>query len=1410
MEVRGFSTKSLILSLALVLVLVSTPPLGLAQGRPTAPASGMPGGGPSDFALPSFSAAATQFPGATPPVSDASDSAHPSRADVLTRGSLPGLQEGATLQPQAQNVELVGQIGGSVYAVALQGDYAYIGVGPRLVILDVSNPAQPPVIGQTGVLPGMVGDVAVAGAYAYVADGEGGLRIVDVSDPAHPAEAGSYDTPGVAYDVAVSGAYAYVADREGGLRIVDVSDPAHPAETGSCDTPGSFAWGVAVSGAYAYVADRGSGLRIVDVSDPAHPAEVGFYDTPGQAHGVAVSGAYAYVADWGGLRIVDVSDPAHPSEVGFYNTLYAVGVAVSGAYAYVAAEFSGLRIVDVSDPAHPAEAGSCATLYAVGVAVSGAYAYVADGEGGLRIVDVSDPAHPTEAGSCDTPGAAWGVAVSGAYAYVADREGGLRIVDVSDPAHPAEVGFYNTPGYAYGVAVAGAYAYVADREGGLIILRFTGSGTGTSPSGLLTLLLASSLPATHSLTARVLARNTGAAPQQFTLIIRLWQGSTTLGTQTFALSPAGGATADQPVDFGLRPAGRYRVEATLSAGGITLATRSRDVVVADPDVSRIMLYAGDLKATAHAELDDIAYIPAYALADEIMTLGLDALEDKAIGKFADLAAPIQDAGGISPATSDAAITQMQDKLGRIRQHKQSRSIAIRLFVHDGYGVTLPNGFDPLNPDLDFITDPILKDRIKGAIVGYLANFLRDRLISPLWVNTPRGEVDARHTAFEDFVGSHAVAEPPGLARQMQAGQDRIHNVVESDALVTLGPYDVLGHTLRYDLTLQEQENKRQQMDKFGDVLKIALAAVLVIGVVIILLLIIGAISSAGTLAAVVAPIIWKIIKILSTLSKVSKVAIALLVVSMLFTVPVIAPHVPQYHDETLDAAEALINGKGLASLHSFDVTVQPNEARLTARVAGPETGESQVLVETALYSVDGRITHIVWSPLQIQAGQQATLSKDVPLAPGAYRAVTTLYAEGNVTAVETVPFNMAEPAVELALSLTPSRLSLGEPVQAHVTLTNTSAISDVNDLTLIVESTDGVNFDAWPVSLAAGTAQQIDYTFTPPMTGAYVLRASLGIGLNTLEQQDAAYSVGNGPAVALNTNVSDVYTPGLAVTLPLTLTNVGDTAAAVTVTVHTMDRLQTGVVIFSSTLTVAVPSGATMFATATALPNAQPGLYSAWLEMNGIMYDARDFAVSAENTLFGLLTVGDLYPAVGQSVPVTATVRDADNTPTNATITVTLQSPTGMLTILPMTRVSSGTYRANYTPLISGTYSLELAVTRANNRSVGGQAFFVAGTPTLLIPTIEGQPRAEAILPLTVTVHSEAGIPIPDVTVVLSGTEEVLRGKTDAAGRLVLQTFPPDARSYVLTTDKLGYAGAITEVNVEWVRLYLPLVLRNR
>ena len=197
------------------------------------------------------------------------------------------------LRAEAQNVELVGQLGGACDAVAVQGNTAYVGVGPRLVVLDVSNPASPVVLGQSAVLPGTVMYVAVAGTLAYVVAGGAGLRVVDVSNPAAPRQVGYY--PGRAEGVAVSGTLAYVA--AGDLLVVDVSNPAAPRELGFYDTPG-YAYGVAVSGTLAYVADEEGGLRVVDVSNPASPRELGFYDTPSDAYGVAVSGTLAYVADW--------------------------------------------------------------------------------------------------------------------------------------------------------------------------------------------------------------------------------------------------------------------------------------------------------------------------------------------------------------------------------------------------------------------------------------------------------------------------------------------------------------------------------------------------------------------------------------------------------------------------------------------------------------------------------------------------------------------------------------------------------------------------------------------------------------------------------------------------------------------------------------------------------------------------------------------------------------------------------------------------------------------------------------------------------------------------------------------------------------------------------------------------------
>ena len=366
----------------------------------------------------------------------------------------------------ADNVELVGYIGGSTYSAAVKGGLVYVGEGFALTILDISNEQDPLIVGKTLPFPGIVRDVTVVGDYAYVANSWGGLRIINVADPTTPVEVGYYKTPSNANGVTVAGEYAYVADEENGLRIINVADPTTPIEVGffNAQTP-SYTNGVTVAGDYAYIAD-GWGLRIINVADPTTPAEVGFYDTSDWARGVAVVGNYAYVIarDAGaGLQIIDVTDPTTPTEAGHYDTQgFGGNVAVVEDYAYIANN-DDLLIINVADPNAPSETGYYKTPgNAVDVTVAGNYAYVADEECGLRIINASDRADLTEAGFYDTPSDAYDVAVAGEYAYVADRQNGLRIINVADPAIPIETGFYDTPNDAFGVAVAGEYAYVVD------------------------------------------------------------------------------------------------------------------------------------------------------------------------------------------------------------------------------------------------------------------------------------------------------------------------------------------------------------------------------------------------------------------------------------------------------------------------------------------------------------------------------------------------------------------------------------------------------------------------------------------------------------------------------------------------------------------------------------------------------------------------------------------------------------------------------------------------------------------------------------------------------------------------------------------------------------------------------------
>ncbi|MDM8520113.1 clostripain-related cysteine peptidase [Anaerolineales bacterium HSG6] len=434
-------------------------------------------------------------------------------------------------QAQTGTVDLIGQIGGVTNAVFVKGNTAYIGVGPRLVILDISDPSNPTKLGESAVLPEVVQDVYVSGNYAYVANGLSGLQIINISNPAAPTLSGScdtsdlavgvtvsgsyayvadygsglqvinisnpvaptlsggYDTSGTAYGVTVSGSYAYVADYYS-LQVINISNPTTPTMSGSYDTPG-IARGVTVSGNYAYVADDSSGLQVINISNPTTPTLSGSYDTSGYARGVTVSGSYAYIADYnGGLQVINISNPSLPTLSGSYNTSgSARGVVVSGSYAYVAN--SGLQVINISNPTALTLSGSYDTLVSAirGITVSGSYAYVVSGAGcDLQVINISNPSLPTLVSSYDTPGLARSVTVSGSYAYVADDSSGLQVINISNPVAPSLSGSYNTPGGANDVTVSGSYAYVADGYSGLQVINISNpaspslSGSYDTPS----------------------------------------------------------------------------------------------------------------------------------------------------------------------------------------------------------------------------------------------------------------------------------------------------------------------------------------------------------------------------------------------------------------------------------------------------------------------------------------------------------------------------------------------------------------------------------------------------------------------------------------------------------------------------------------------------------------------------------------------------------------------------------------------------------------------------------------------------------------------------------------------------------------------------------------------------------------
>jgi hypothetical protein len=409
------------------------------------------------------------------------------------------------------------QSGGTVQAVELAGDLAYVGVGPRLSIWDLSDPTRPTLRGQTPALDGVVSALLVAGPRVYLGAArtgveDGKLHVIDVSDPARPRAVAAMpvDAPRSLALVANQLLVAHGNDLAGKLTVYDLSDPLAPRPlrtirgggqrmrlvgsrlyywgrsfigdliVGALDTAADLAeMGVTtVAGAKGADVIEGdllitTGIRGTQVFDARNiPALVERYSRPDlPAFGLVASGRTAWLPSPTGLYTFDltapdqitVSDPL-PVPTELHNQS-----AVQGDRLVVVTERSRLLTLDVATPTAPvAQAKADVSLCdnCLGVHPAGDALAVASSLGGLRTALLPSLA-PAGRGHPDGRVDFESLVVVGNLAYVADWFFGLRTYDVSNPAAPQPI---------FELALQANPSAIAQEDGRLYLGQTTNGG----------------------------------------------------------------------------------------------------------------------------------------------------------------------------------------------------------------------------------------------------------------------------------------------------------------------------------------------------------------------------------------------------------------------------------------------------------------------------------------------------------------------------------------------------------------------------------------------------------------------------------------------------------------------------------------------------------------------------------------------------------------------------------------------------------------------------------------------------------------------------------------------------------------------------------------------------------------------
>lgn len=352
------------------------------------------------------------------------------------------------------NLIIEDQVGGVVRTVTVNKGIALLGVGPRLWIIDVSDPTNPIKIGQTDILPEIVQDVVWHGEQAYVATKENGFWLIDMKIPGNPQIQQFFELPHLVTDFKIQNdtllalgksiyrGSQYDLPDEWGLSLVDIANRESIQIINTIPIDGAVhSW----SSVNETIFLMKRGLDVIDISDPQNP-KITFIPEIFERAVVAASENELFLVGNQEIKSIDISDPTNPVEIdpGENDVFPGYGIAdfeLDGQTLLFTGDFcdagscgSTLSIHDTSKAGLPELSFTGAGFLSYDLFVQSGYAYIAT-EDGLNIIDISRPNQIISIGWVPTTGTIHHISAQ------ADRVGGLNRDTYSLYFYPVE-----TPG----------------------------------------------------------------------------------------------------------------------------------------------------------------------------------------------------------------------------------------------------------------------------------------------------------------------------------------------------------------------------------------------------------------------------------------------------------------------------------------------------------------------------------------------------------------------------------------------------------------------------------------------------------------------------------------------------------------------------------------------------------------------------------------------------------------------------------------------------------------------------------------------------------------------------------------------------------------------------------------------------